>query len=119
MTTFATPEEVLNAHLKRSCSGKEEEFLSSYREESFIITSVGVFHGLDGIRKCHHHLTEVLPNARYEYKIRTVEQDVGFLEWTADSDTHRVLDGADSYIIQDGYIRAQTIHYTLIPKNGG
>jgi hypothetical protein len=48
-----------------------------------------------------------------------IEQNIGFLEWTADSDTHIVTDGVDSYVIQDGYIRAQTIHYTLMPKNKG
>jgi hypothetical protein len=45
-----------------------------------------------------------------------VERDVGFLKWSAESDTYLVTDGADSYVIQDGYIRAQTIHYTLVPK---
>jgi hypothetical protein len=116
MKAAATPQEVLNRHLRLSRSGAESDFLECYREDSFLIMPGGVRRGLDGIRACYRQLNQELPNARYTYKAVIVEQDVGFLEWSADSDTHRVTDGADSYVIQNGYIRAQTIHYTLIPK---
>jgi len=116
MTNSLTPEEVLDRHLKQSRSENAEEFLQSYRDNSFLITSAGVYRGLQEIRACHQHLKDVLPNARYDYKVRLVEKNIGFLEWSADSGAHRVTDGADSYVIQDGYILAQTIHYTLIPK---
>jgi hypothetical protein len=59
------------------------------------------------------------PVPGYAYKVVIIEQDVGLLEWSADSDTHTVTDGVDSYVIQDGYIRPQTIHYTPMPKNKG
>jgi hypothetical protein len=73
-----------------------------------------VHRGIDEIRACHRQLTEDLPNARYEYKTVVVEQSVGFLEWSADSDAGRVDTGVDSYVIGDGYIRAQTVHYALV-----
>ena len=38
---------------------------------------------------------------------------MGLLEWTYDDSTVRVRDGVDSYLIEDGNIVAQTIHYTL------
>jgi len=79
----------------------------------------GVRRGLQEIRDCYQQLNQDLPNAHYTYKVVIVEQHVGFLEWSAESDTHIVTDGVDSYVIQDGYIRAQTIHYTLVPKNKG
>ena len=41
--------------------------------------------------------------------------EVGYLEWTADGPTARVRDGADSFVIRDGRIVAQTIHYTVEP----
>lgn len=41
--------------------------------------------------------------------------EVGFLEWTAEADGGRVDDGADSYVIRNGRIVAQTIHYTVTP----
>lgn len=116
MENSATPEQVLDEHLEWSRSGCEDDFMRSYREDSFLIMPNGVRRGLDGIRACYRQLKKDLPNARYTYKVRVVEKDVGFLEWSADSDTNTVADGADSYVICNGYIRAQTIHYTLIPK---
>lgn len=116
MQAFATPEQVLDRHLEWSRSHSEEDFLRCYREDSFLIMPSGVRRGLENIRACYRQLNNDLPNARYTYKVRLIEQDVGFVEWSADSDTHSVADGADSYVIRDGYIRAQTIHYTLVPK---
>lgn len=110
-----TNEQVLEQHLEYSRSGSEEVFLRSYKEDSVLITRWGVHHGLDEIRMCFRKLKSNLPNAHFTYKFHIVENDLGFLEWSAVSDTHIVADGADSYIIQDGYIRAQTIHYTLLP----
>ena len=117
MKDIATPQEVLNRHLELSRSQSEHDFLECYREDSFVVMRSGVRRGIEGIRACYRQLNQELPNARYTYKAVVIEQDVGFLEWSADSDTHTVSDGADSYIIRDGYIRAQTIHYTLLPKS--
>lgn len=36
-----------------------------------------------------------------------------FLEWTATETGAKVEDGADSFVIEDGKIVAQTIHYTV------
>lgn len=119
MKDIRTPQEVLKRHLERSRTHSEEDFLECYREDSFLIMPSGVRRGLEGIRGCYRQLNQELPNARYTYKILVVEEDIGLLEWAADSDTHTVTDGADSYVIQNGYIRAQTIHYTLVPKNKG
>lgn len=119
MTDTMTPHEVMSRHLELSRSHSERDFLECYREDSFLIMSDGVRRGLEGIRACYRRLNRELPNARFTYKVVVIEHDVGFLEWSADSDTHVVEDGADSYVIRDGYIRAQTIHYTLVPKNRG
>jgi hypothetical protein len=35
--------------------------------------------------------------------------------WTAISEVGQVRDGADSFVIRDGHIVAQTIHYTIEP----
>lgn len=115
MRRSLTNEQVLKQHLEYSRTGSAEEFLLSYREDSFLVSRWGVHRGLDEIRDCFRTLRSNLPNAHFTYKFHIVENDLGFLEWSAVSDTHIVADGADSYIIQDGYIRAQTIHYTLLP----
>jgi hypothetical protein len=39
-----------------------------------------------------------------------------FLEWAYEDENVRVRDGADSYLIGNGKIVAQTIHYTVEQK---
>jgi hypothetical protein len=41
---------------------------------------------------------------------------VAFLEWAYEDDKVRVRDGVDSYLIEDGKIVVQTIHYTVEQK---
>ena len=115
MSKTLTNEQVLARHLEYARTGSEEAFLRSYREDSVLISHWGVHRGLNKIRACFRKLQSSLPNAYFTYKFHIVENDLGFLEWSAVSDTNVVADGADSYIIQNGYIRAQTIHYTLLP----
>jgi len=45
--------------------------------------------------------------------------EVGFLEWSAEGAHERIEDGADSYLIRAGLIKAMTIHYTVKPKPSG
>ena len=44
---------------------------------------------------------------------RLVDGDVAFLEWTVEAEGARVRDGADSFVVRDGRIVAQTSHYTV------
>lgn len=84
-TPIETLEAVLHAHLQRARTGSEDEFLRSYRDDSFLITPQGVQRDLEAIRVCYRRLKADLANASYTYKVCLVEEDVGFLEWSADS----------------------------------
>ncbi len=62
-------------------------------------------------------LGEGLPEHRsFEYTYRVVEGRMGFLEWAYEDANVRVRDGADSYLIEEGKIVTQTIHYTVEQK---
>lgn len=54
----------------------------------------GVHRGLNKIRACFRKLQSSLPNAYFTYKFHIVENDLGFLEWSAVSDTNVVADVA-------------------------
>ena len=69
-----------------------------------------------GVRELVRLLEEELPNAPYTYTNRLVADRMAFLEWTAEAERTRVRDGADSFLIEDGWIVAQTIHYTVEPS---
>lgn len=93
----------------------EEDLLRNYAPDLVVLTGHGVYRGHDGLRRLSELLRRELPNCTYEYRTRLVEGDVAFLEWTARADGARVDDGADSYVIRNGRIVVQTIHYTVTP----
>ena len=44
------------------------------------------------------------------------EDDLLFIEWSADSERTRVDDGIDTFVFRDGLIQGQTVRYTLQQK---
>ena len=105
---------VFEDHLRVSTEGSVEEDLArNYAPDLIVLTGRGVFRGHDGLRQLAGWLRHELPHCTYEYYTQLVEGDVAFLEWTARADGARVDDGADSYVIRNGRIVVQTIHYTV------
>ncbi len=51
-----------------------------------------------------------------KYTHTAVEGRLAFLEWAYEDSGVRVRDGADSYLIENGKIVAQTIDYTVEDK---
>jgi hypothetical protein len=78
-----------------------------------LLTGTGIYRGHDGVRESAHILHTHFPHGHYDYRNKLVEGEVAFLEWTGESPAGEVKDGADSYVIRDGKIIAQTIHYTV------
>jgi hypothetical protein len=106
--------EIIEDHLDKSInSAMDEDLIKNYSEDVVILTSAGVFRGHPGLRKLNDVLQSELPNADFEYVAKVYAADFGFLEWRARSDKYEVSDGADSYVVHNSKIVAQTIHYTL------
>ncbi len=98
----------------------EEDMRRNVSESCVVLTNRGVFHGHEGVRQLAQLLAEELPEHRsFEYTYRAVAGRMAFLEWSYEDDSVRVRDGADSYLIEDGKIVAQTIHYTVEPRRVG
>lgn len=111
-----TAEEVFEDHLREGKTGSvEDDFARNYAEDVVLLTGRGIHRGRDGLLYLAGLLQKELPNAAFEYRTRLVEGDMAFLEWTARSEGGVIEDGADSYLIRDGRIVAQTIHYTVKP----
>ena len=121
-----TAQEVLDDHLNLAENwggergfkrGLEEDLRRNTSEDIVILINRGTFRGHEGVRQLAHMLGEELPEQRsFEYTYRAVEGRMAFLEWAYEDDNVRVRDGADSYLIENGKIVAQTIHYTVEPK---
>ncbi|HEX6417085.1 MAG TPA: hypothetical protein VFZ77_01265 [Acidimicrobiales bacterium] len=49
----------------------------------------------------------------YDYGQVLCDGQIGMLQWSARSADVDIHDGADSYVVRDGLIVAQTIHYSV------
>ena len=106
--------EVFQSHLDLAQEGLfKEDITQNYAADCVVLTRKGVFRGHAGLLSLAEVLSTELPNARFSYDAKVTEGEVAFLGWSAECASVRVSDGADSFVIRDGLIRAQTIHYTV------
>jgi hypothetical protein len=89
-----------------------------YAEDVVLLTGLGTFRGHDGVRRSRSILAADLPDATFRYVTTLIDGDVAFLEWRATAEAVEVNDGADSFVVEDGRIRSQTIHYTVQHRPG-
>lgn len=112
-----TTQQVLDDHLRLRREGDlEADLARNYSRDCVLLTGYGVFHGHDGVRESAKRLKVYAPEGHYTYQDVLTHGDMGFLEWSARSDEHAVKDGADSYLIRDGVIHVQTIHYRPVER---
>ncbi len=119
MSAHRSASDVLEDHLRESSEGSVEDDLArNYAGDVVVLCEKGVLEGHDGIRTPAETRRRELPDATFEYRTTLVARDVAFLQWSATSPAGRVDDGAESYVIRDDRIIAQTIHYTITPRTG-
>lgn len=119
MDSKRSAKEVFSDHLLLAREGAvAEDFSRNYADNVVVMTGWGVYHGEAGIRELADMLERELPEPEFQYTTELVEGDVAFLEWTGKSATAgtKVTDGADTFVIVDGRIAVQTIHYTVTEK---
>ncbi|MFD5226716.1 nuclear transport factor 2 family protein [Microbacterium sp. NPDC058342] len=108
-----TTTEVIHDHLGNRLSADVEADLSNYAPDIVMLTGSGIYRGLDGVRACAAELDRLLGSAVFVYRHTLIDGDYGYLEWTAETGESQVGDGADSFVVRDGLIVMQTVHYTV------
>jgi hypothetical protein len=115
--TTRSAAQVFESHLElRKRNDLETDLATNYAKDVLQLTCTGIYHGHDGVRASAQELGKCLPDGEYTYVKRLVEGEVAFLVWTGRSPAGHVCDGVDSFVIRDGRIVAQTIHYTVDHK---
>ena len=104
--------EVFKHHAQAMVAGELDEIVADYADDALFITPNGVLHGKDGVRAGFTKLFGELPNPRFDVRTRILEGDVLFLEWSATADGVRADDGVETFLVRDGQIVLQTVHYT-------
>lgn len=109
-------QEVFDDHLWHRKEEGVEPDLHNFAEDAVILSTYGVFKGHEGVRESGRILHKHLPNGTYHYDTKLISGDMAFLEWHGESESARIEDGADSFIIRDGVIQVQTIHYRVVTE---
>ncbi|NLG18299.1 MAG: nuclear transport factor 2 family protein [Fibrobacter sp.] len=91
----------------------EADIEQNYSSDCILLTSYGIFFGRNGLREMYRCLENQIPEADFLFTNRSLYGELAFLEWQAESDDSFVDDGANTYVIRDGKIVEQTIHYTV------
>ena len=109
--------EVLRDHLKKRSDGLfEADLRDNYARDVVLLTCTGIFRGHDGLRESHNILLESLADARIDVFNILTDGEFAFIEWRATADHIEVPEGADSFIIRNGKIVAQSIHNKVREK---
>lgn len=103
--------EVVDDHLARRQNGDVDgDIAQNYATDVVLMSAEGISHGHAGIRNCNKVLRTHVPEADYDYLNVLVHEDIGFLQWHATAH-ERVFYGCDTFVVEDGRIVAQTIHF--------
>jgi hypothetical protein len=106
--------DVLQDHLRlREAAELEEDLARNYATDVVLLSARGVLRGHDGVRASAAFLYEAGAGHEYCYHLTIVDDRMAMLEWSATGHEMRIVDGVDSYLIEDGLIKAQTIHYRV------
>lgn len=112
-----TAEEVVENHLRLRKNGKtKEDIEQNYSRKCILLTSKGVFRRHTGVKKAASILNTELPNAVYTINNIICLEGICFVEWTAQAPDGNIPDGAESFVIENGMIVYQTLHYTVQKK---
>lgn len=107
-------QQVFDDHLQLRLQGRlEEDLARNYASDVVLLTVNSNACGHDALRNSAKRLREQLPSAKFDLVKKQVRDRFALLIWRATSDRFDAADGADSFVIHDGLIRLQTIHYRL------
>lgn len=105
-------------HLAKRLAGDiEGDIKQNYSSHVILLTGTGALHGHEGVRSSAAELEKHTEGMMFSYNHTLVEDEYAFLEWTATGNGKKVGDGADGFVIRDGKIIVQTIHYSVSDRD--
>lgn len=82
-----------------------------------MLSARGTLHGHAGVRQAAELLNRAIKDAdRDQYQSAQCHHRVAMLEWSTQGRHSSIRHGVDTYLIEDGRIVAQTIHYTVTSR---
>ncbi len=105
--------EVLESHLElREQGDPTADAKKNYSPDVVLLSAEGVSRGHDGVRKLDQILRDYVGDGEWHITRLDIEGRFAQLEWRAQQSDLVIHDGADSFVVEDGLIVAQMIHYS-------
>jgi ketosteroid isomerase-like protein len=108
-----TPHELLQNHWNSVQRGDMDAIVRDYAEDAVLIRPDQTFSGHEGCQNFFHDLFEELEGFAAQQQSVTIDETTVLLEWRASHADGREAIGVDTFIIENGKIRIQTIAFEL------
>jgi ketosteroid isomerase-like protein len=103
--------EILGHHLESFGSGKLDELLTDYTDDSVMFTPDGIVRGVANLKAkvfAPMFAEFAKPGSKFEMIRQDVDGDYGFIVWKAETADNWYEYATDTFVIRDGKIVAQT-----------
>jgi len=112
MTKTADTLTIVDRHWQALVRGDVPALLADYAEDAVLITgATGVVKGRAAIGDLlKMFVSAIIPAAStaFSLDLTHAEGALGYIVWKAESDTHRIAFGSDTFVVIDGAIAMQT-----------
>lgn len=110
-------QEVVNHHLSAFGDADVNEILKDFTEDSELLTPEGALKGLNVIRSFYEEVFKIVPKgSAFEMKQMFIRDNIAYIAWTCESSSVTIPIGTDSFIVESGKIKYQTLGAHIILK---
>ncbi len=114
----ASTKEILDRHLKYFGESDLGGILSDYAPDAVMFTENGTLRGVDEIKPLFQALIAEFkkPGAAFSMKLQSVEGDIGYIVWNAETSDNVYELGTDTFVVRRGKIVAQSFTSKITAK---
>ncbi len=118
LTSATSTQAVLDHHLQCFGAGDLPGILADFAPDAVMCTPTGVLRGPDGMAPFFEAMFAEFakPGARIDMQLQSVEGEVAYILWAAETADNIYESGTDTFVVRDGKILAQTFAAKVTPK---
>lgn len=116
--TATTTNDILDHHLQCFAEGDLSGILSDYAPQAVLFTPDGPLKGPDAMRPLFEAMFAEFakPGASFDIKQRSVEGDMAYILWSAETADNVYEMATDTLVVRDGKIVGQSFAGKIVPK---
>ena len=118
LTSATSTQAVVDHHLQCFGAGDLPGILADYAPDAIMCTPTGVLRGPDSMTPFFQAMFAEFakPGTSFSMQLQSVEGDVAYLLWAAETADNTYESGTDTFVVRDGKILAQTYAAKVTPK---